>query len=134
MKIGIGFIFDDPLRYVLLSISRIPAYFQFWWSADSSTVSNISRVGSFGIFWPFMLYGFIRKLADGEFRRLSSFTWLVLLFVLSYTGMHILTWALNRYRLPVDAIMLLFAAIGLLDLYARLTKRAVPHPESVVKP
>jgi len=134
MKIGIGFIFDDPLRYVLLSISRIPAYFQFWWSADSSTVSNISRVGSFGIFWPFMLYGFIRKLADGEFRRLSSFTWLVLLFVLSYTGMHILTWALIRYRLPADAIMLLFAAVGLLDLYARFTKRAVPHPERVVKP
>lgn len=134
MKIGIGFIFNDPLRYVLLSLSRIPAYFQFWWSADSSTVSNISRVGSFGIFWPFMLYGFIRKLTSSELRRLSSFTWLVFLFVLSYSGMHILTWALIRYRLPVDAIMLLFAAIGLLDLYARLTQRAVPHPADVVKP
>lgn len=133
MKLAVQFILDDPLRYVLLSLSRIPAYFQFWPSADSSTFSNISRVGSFGIFWPFMLYGFIRTLIGGDSRRLSSFTWLVFLFVFTYTGMHLLTWALIRYRLPVDAIMILFAAIGLVDLYARVTKPALSRPASVVK-
>jgi 4-amino-4-deoxy-L-arabinose transferase-like glycosyltransferase len=33
LKLGMGFIFDDPGRYALLSLSRIPAYFMFWPSA-----------------------------------------------------------------------------------------------------
>jgi 4-amino-4-deoxy-L-arabinose transferase-like glycosyltransferase len=134
MKLGIGFILDDPVRYILLSISRIPAYFQFWPSGDSNLFSNIARVGSFGIFWPFMLYGLIRRLAGGDIWRFSSFTWLVLLFTLTYTGMHLLTWALIRYRLPVDAIMLLFSSIGLMDLYAWLAKTPIIRSASVVKP
>ena len=30
MRRGIGFVTDDPGRYVLLSLSRIPDYFEFW--------------------------------------------------------------------------------------------------------
>ena len=56
---GLGFVLDDPGRYALLSLSRTREYFKFWPSADSSTISNISRVGSFGLFLPLMLYGAI---------------------------------------------------------------------------
>ena len=30
LKRGLQFVIDDPIRYVLLSISRIPVYFMFW--------------------------------------------------------------------------------------------------------
>jgi hypothetical protein len=34
------------------------------------------------------------------------------LFVALYTLVHLLSWALIRYRLPVDAVLLVFAALA----------------------
>jgi hypothetical protein len=62
MRRGLQFVIDDPGRYLLLSISRIPAYFMFWPSTDAGLISNLSRVLSFGLLWPFMLYGLVRSL------------------------------------------------------------------------
>jgi hypothetical protein len=116
----------DPGRYFLLSLSRFPTYFKFWPSGESGMVSNISRVGSFGLFLPFMLYGLFLsfKRSDGSLGRwlASPFT-LLYLFVLVYTGIHILTWTLIRYRLPVDAIMVIFAGYGLVDIVERVMAR-----------
>jgi hypothetical protein len=39
---------------------------------------------------------------------------LALVFVVFYSLLHIFTWAMTRYRLPVDAVLLPFAALGLL--------------------
>lgn len=129
LKRGVQFVLDDPGRYVLLSLSRIPAYFTFWPSTGSGMVSNISRVASFGIALPFMLYGLflaIRRNYSGKENRFlaifSSPVGLLLLFALVYTGVHLLTWALIRYRLPVDAVLFPFAALGLSDLYARVSR------------
>ena len=119
LKRGVGFVLDDPARYVLLSLSRIPAFFAFLPSEDSDLISNISRVASFGLAWPFMLYGLLRALLPA-FRSpgqtLRSPAALLALFGLVYTGVHILTWALIRYRLPVDAVMLVFAGGALVEL------------------
>ena len=41
-------------------------------------------------------------------------------FIVLYTLMHLLTWTLIRYRLPVDAFLLLFAAYGVDDLLQRV--------------
>ena len=41
---------------------------------------------------------------------------LVLLFTAFYSLLHILTWAMPRYRLPVDAVALPFAALTLAEL------------------
>lgn len=124
-----GFIVAEPGRYLLLSLSRIPTYFKFWPSGDSGTVSNISRVGSFGLFLPFMLYGLILALkrSFGSWREwlASPFT-LLYLFILVYTGIHVLTWTLIRYRLPVDVILVIFAGYGLLDIVERLFARRQP--------
>ena len=123
LRRGLGFIKDDPVRYILLSISRIPAYFMFWPSSESGMVSNLSRVGSFGWLWPFMLYGFVLSLVKRPWsliRMMSSPVFLLQMFVLIYTGIHLLTWALIRYRLPVDAVLLVFAALAFSDLYARI--------------
>ncbi|NUQ83843.1 MAG: glycosyltransferase family 39 protein [Anaerolineales bacterium] len=122
LKRGIQFVVQDPKRYVLLSLSRIPPYFMFWYSSDSSALSNLSRIGSFGVFLPFMLYGLVLGVRRKPFWPLVfSPQGLLLLFALVYSGVHILTWTLIRYRLPVDAVMIPFAALALHDLSQRLS-------------
>lgn len=129
---GLQLVVNDPGRYLMLSLSRIPVYFLFWPTADSTPVSNAARVLSFGIMLPFMLYGLV--LAIKRLRRpallLSSgqelsplhreFVVLFLLFIVSYTLIHLASWANVRYRLPVDALLILFAAHGTYDLVTRL--------------
>ncbi len=131
LRQGLQFVFDDPLRYLQLSISRIPAYFMFWPSPESGPISNFSRVGSFGVLWPFMLYGVIlalvRQVRSGE-DLLASPLSLLLALVLAYSGVHLLSWALIRYRLPVDTVLLVFAGSGIVDLLHRVMGRNKEHP------
>lgn len=117
MKRGIGFILADPLRYLRLSLSRVADYFEFWPTTDSSLLFNLGRVGSFGLFLPFMLYGIYREVADRQ-RHCTLFAQaLTLLFVLAYSLLHIFTWAMSRYRLPVDAVLLIYAAVAIVHLW-----------------
>jgi len=48
-----------------------------------------------------------------------------------YSVMHIMTWAMVRYRLPVDATLLPLAALGAEDVCARvrlmLARRGMLH-------
>jgi hypothetical protein len=126
---GVEFVTADPGRYVLLSLSRTREYFKFWPESDSSMISNVSRIGSFGLFLPLMLYGAILAgIRSGRNLRRPSFgqetwrarVWLLLGFIVLYTLMHLLTWTLIRYRLPVDAFLLIFAAYGAVDLLQRI--------------
>ena len=122
LRRGVEFVLEDPGRYVLLSISRIPPYFTFWPTANSSLLSNLARVSSFGILWPFMLYGAVLALRDLRKNPFSPAALLVF-FCLFYTLIHVLTWTLARYRLPVDAVLISMAAYGLVDLYQRARAR-----------
>jgi Dolichyl-phosphate-mannose-protein mannosyltransferase len=126
---GIRFVIEDPRRYVLLSLSRIPAYFTFWPSRESSVISNISRVSSFGLMLPFMLYGLIlgirRRFHQNGNRFLNllvSAEGLLMLFAVIYSGVHLLTWALIRYRLPVDAVLIPFAGFALFSIAEKILK------------
>ena len=121
LRRGVGFVMDDPERYLRLSLSRIPPYFMFWYSPDSSRLSNISRIGSFGVFLPFMLYGLILAISRRQFwDLLLSPEGLLMGFGLVYSAIHILTWTLIRYRLPVDSVLIVFAGMALLDLGKRV--------------
>lgn len=124
LKRGIQFVLDDPQRYLLLSLSRIPPYFMFWYSSESSLLSNLSRIGSFGVFLPFMVYGLLLDIRKYErfWNLILSGEGLLMLFLIVYSGIHILTWTLIRYRLPVDAVLIPFAALALTDVAARLAK------------
>ena len=56
---------------------------------------------------------------------------LLLLFAGFYTLLHLLTWAMARYRLPVDAVMLPWAGWAIADLGQRVwrvAKRALGQP------
>jgi hypothetical protein len=97
----------------------------FWPSSESSLVSNLSRVGSFGVLWPFMLYGVILA-GLGAIKRqpgAGSTMVLLLVFALVYTLIHVLSWTLVRYRLSIDAVLVIFSAAGLLDLFSRVRPR-----------
>lgn len=106
MARGWQFVFDDPVRYARLSISRLEDYFKFWPSADSSRLSNLSRVFSFGILLPFMLAGL--WFSRSAWRQCLP----LYLFAGTYTALHLLSWALIRYRMPVDAVLLVFAGLA----------------------
>lgn len=126
MSLGMAYVFSDPGRYILLSLSRIPPYFVFWPSPESGAISNLSRVASFGLFLPFMLYGLFLSLRQST---LSLWAWtktptaLLCLFILFYTAVHVLTWTLIRYRIPIDALLILFAGLAVVDLIDRLWLR-----------
>jgi hypothetical protein len=122
LKRGLGFVSADPQRYVLLSLSRIQEYFKFWPSGESTLVSNLARVGSFGLFLPFMVHGLylsLRACWQARDPRQRAALILLYLFMVVYTGIHLLSWALIRYRLPVDAFALSFAAYSLVELTTR---------------
>ena len=122
LKLGIGFVQADPVRYMLLSVSRTREYFKFWPSAESGMVSNLARVGSFGLALPFMLYGLwvaIQRWRQPMHAQQRAHMLLLWSFMIIYTAIHLLTWTLIRYRLPVDAVLLLFAALGVVDLLER---------------
>ena len=133
LKLGLSFIVEDPGRILLLSLSRIPVYFMFWPSSESGMISNITRVGSFGLLLPFMIYGLLLVLHRNWSRALLEHPiFLLLLFAFLYTGIHLLTWALIRYRLPVDAVLLIFAGYGLIDLARRYLPQTLLSPEAIV--
>ena len=119
MKRAIGFVVAEPERYLLLSLSRVQDYFEFWPTADSSMLYNMGRVASIGLFLPFMIAGIYLAVgrqwgqSPGWIAFSTSPVALVLLFALFYSLLHIFTWAMGRYRLPVDAALLLFAAYAL---------------------
>jgi hypothetical protein len=107
---GIQFILENPGRYLLLTLNKTLEYFRFWPSSESSQISNLNRVLSFGLYLPFMLLGLGLSVL-----RWRSFV-LLYLFVVIHTGTYLLSWPSPRYRLPVDAVLIVFAGVALLEL------------------
>jgi 4-amino-4-deoxy-L-arabinose transferase-like glycosyltransferase len=120
MQLGIGFVLAEPGRYLQLSLSRIIDFIEFWPTPDTSLLHNVGRVGSLGVMLPFIIIGLVLAVkqsgpkAQGSWLAFSASPLaMVLLFAAVYTVQHVLTWAMPRYRLPVDAVLLSFAALGL---------------------
>lgn len=131
MERGIAFVTAEPRRYLLLSLSRVPDFFEFW-PTDTSLLHNAGRLVSFTLFLPFMVGGLwlaLRRAAVGDapLRLATTPLALIVLFMLFYSSLHILTWAMPRYRLPVDAVAMPFVALALLALYRRVRQRLQPR-------
>jgi 4-amino-4-deoxy-L-arabinose transferase-like glycosyltransferase len=116
-RTALGFIADDPVRFLRLSASRAASYFWLLPSSASTPLSNIGRVLSFTLYLPFMLYGLV----------LSRRRWRACMPLYLYVGvdtvLHLATWAAPRYRLPSDALMIVFAGLALVDLAGRVHRR-----------
>lgn len=126
---GLDFVRADPGRYARLSVSRVVEYVKFWPSPESGRLSNVARVLSFGLCLPLMLGGLLialREIASGSRREKvvrHADTYLVLSVACVYSLVHVLTWTLVRYRLPVDALLLSFAALAAVESSATLMSR-----------
>jgi 4-amino-4-deoxy-L-arabinose transferase-like glycosyltransferase len=107
-------ILADPKRYLWLNLNKTLEYFRFWPSSDSSRISNLNRVLSFGLYLPFMLLGL-----GFSVLRWRNFIPLYL-FIVIHTGIHLLSWPSPRYRLPVDALLMVFAGLALIELVKQL--------------
>lgn len=103
----------DPLRIAKLTLDRVLEYFWLLPSARSSALSNAARMLSFTLVAPFMLYGL----------WLSRRRWRACVALYLYVGfdtlLHLSTWAAPRYRLPSDAVLLVFAGVALVELTRR---------------
>ena len=120
----------DPGRFLRLSLSRVREFVRFLPSSDSGLVSNIVRVLSFGVFLPFMIAGVVMvasKWWRGSPVAAVPGVSLLGLFVVVYTGIHLASWTLIRYRLPVDVVLLIFAAFSVAHL-AGDDQAAMPAP------
>ena len=111
---GIEYILSDPERYLWLTLDKTLEYFWFWPSSTSGRISNLNRVLSFGLYLPFMLLGLILS-----FSRWRAFVPLYL-YIIIHTSIHLLSWPAPRYRLSVDAVSMVFAALALLELAKQL--------------
>jgi 4-amino-4-deoxy-L-arabinose transferase-like glycosyltransferase len=149
MQRGVQFVLADPVRYILLSLSRIKDQFFFWPSPKSDLLSNLSRLFSFGILLPFMIYGIIAAIrmpppgGDQPNRPARFAAWLKtpvalwLALFLVYTALHLASWASIRYRLPTDAVAVLFAGLAIASLIPKLLptrthKAVLGHDPGVV--
>jgi hypothetical protein len=137
---GLQFVLDDPGRFALQTLDRFRNYFRFWPERSSPLVSNVSRVLSYGLYLPFMLYGlclsigFVRDRRKAVGKRQSVI--LLYLFVSAYSIIHLLSWAMHRYRLPVDAAMMVFVGVAWVDLGRRFLRwrSAKPSPAETPLP
>jgi hypothetical protein len=133
MQRGIGFVLAEPGRYLMLSLSRVVDYFEFWPTPDTALLNNVGRVGSIGLLLPFMLIGLWLALRHGGPRSMGGWRAfaqsplaLISLFMLVYSVLHIFTWAMPRYRLPVDAVALPLAALAIASVVNWLRVRRQP--------
>ncbi len=120
---ALGFIAADPGRFVLLTLNRTKDYFWILPSENSSLISNLSRLFSFTLYFPFMLYGLY--LSRTQWRTSLP----LLLYVAFDTMLSLISWSAPRYRLPSDAVMMVFAGLAV----ATLVERDAIQRKSVAK-
>jgi len=131
---GAAFVTADPRRYLRLCLGRVREYFKFWPSPESSAMSNAVRTGSFGLFLPFMIGGIAlvfagRQPGAGAPARDRGASLLPLVVAAGYTMIHVMIWALVRYRLPVDALLVPFAGVSVMWVVDRVgTQRLAGAP------
>lgn len=117
LRRGIQFVLDDPVRYALLSLSRVQDFFSLLPGEHTTLLHAVGRFVAFGAYIPLWLYGLYLCLRSPGLRTRLG---LPLLFGAFYTVMHVLTWAMVRYRLPVDAVAMPMAALAVDDIWQRL--------------
>lgn len=117
LRMGIENVVKDPGHFLYLTFARLREFFKFWPTSDSTLLANALRVLSFGLMWPFAVIGL----------WISRWKWRTLLplylFLLIHTGVYAISWTMTRYRLPVDAALMPFAALTFRIIVDKLWKK-----------
>jgi 4-amino-4-deoxy-L-arabinose transferase-like glycosyltransferase len=115
----------DPARFLRLSWSRIPHYYRLLPSPDSSSIANAARLCSFTLYLPFMVCGLVLS------RRRWRLCIPLYLYIAFDAAIHLASWAAPRYRLPSDALAMVFAGLAVSRLLQRLAiPRGAAHRRS----
>lgn len=107
---GIENVRRDPTHFFVLTMTRLRELFKFWPTSDSTWSANALRVLSFGVMLPFALVGLL--LNAKRWRELMP----ILLFLVIHTGIYAVSWTMIRYRIPLDALLVIFAAFTVNEL------------------
>ena len=86
----------------------------------------IVGLASFGVLLPFFITGLVHRL--GAFGSLS----VLYGFIVYFTLVHVLLYGKLRYRVPMDSLVLVFAAVGMVWLMTRLAPRALGRFEFLI--
>jgi 4-amino-4-deoxy-L-arabinose transferase-like glycosyltransferase len=117
---GVQNILADPGRFALLTLSRVKFFFTFWPTADTGLINNAARVLSFGILWPFMLYGLYLS------HRQWQLCLPLYLFLVIHLGIYLVSWVMIRYRVPADTVLLVFAGLALATIGQAIGRKLAP--------
>ncbi len=107
MRIFIAYVKEDPGRYLKLMVQKAAVFWALYfsqWSARHKTVKGVF----FGLLFSLSLLGLVSPRVDPEYAALFwinflSMTFLVMVTIVDYD---------NRFRVPVEAILSVTAALG----------------------
>jgi len=125
---GVTIIRDNPGKYLGIVVQNITRFWQLYphQSNDPATARLYKALGlaSFGVLLPFFLVAlWACRTRFGELSVLYG-------FMAYYTLVHALLYAMMRYRIPMDGIILVFAAAGLVTVAARCAPAALLRAET----
>ncbi len=112
------YIFEDPGRFIRLSLQKAINLWRLYPrpmtnNGDNPTLQRLASIFSYGLALPFAILGLVLSFRRWAGARLS------LLLFLSYTVLHAVILSKYRFRLPLDALVLLFAAVGVLFAFGK---------------
>lgn len=113
LQLGVQHVISEPLRFLFVTLARLRELFTFWPTADSGRLANLLRLCSFGWLAPLAAVGVIANLP--RWRALAP----LYLFLLLHTGIYAVTWAMIRYRMPMEPFLIIFGAYTLVTIYDR---------------
>lgn len=107
---GLRLIRENLKGYAAVVFDNFSRFWQFYPNAPEHSshrgLYRIIGICTYGILFPFMLAGAVAGL--GNFRRISAFYG----FIAYLTLVHMLLYGKLRYRIPLDPLLLAFAALG----------------------
>jgi hypothetical protein len=119
------YIFSNPVAYARLSVNRtMIAYSRetigIVWNEKGlsskfgqSSLKMLKRIST-AYWWIMMTLGFVGAVLIVR-RRLASLTWPLLLSAAYFAVFPVLTVAMDRYHVPIDPMLAIFASYALLD-------------------
>ena len=100
------------------------ARFQGKWSLRH----NLSNILCYGILLPFMLIGVYYLI-----RQKNKISIFLIFPILIQTLLHVLQWGLYRYRVPIDAFIIILASFGFFSMYNMLKERRLKPGLKIVE-
>lgn len=123
---------ENPLAHIKLAFKKV---YRFWGKVYENLPTGEGRKTNalflLGLSIPHILLLLFSIGGMVRIRQPKASIWLLYLLLLYYTGVHAVTFAVPRYRIPVLPYLFPFAAWGFMWLLDRLSKKKAKIPETV---